>query len=110
MATVIGKNELCRIHDVRKYFKAFQGIQGKTLFDRYAALANVVNSNIDPGFQDFLAHPVQDGDVITFYAKKYQETPQVLTDLQGEDLKKYNGLKDTAIEHYNCLLYTSRCV
>ena len=65
MATVIGKAELCQIKNVKKYFKALQGIQGKTLFDRYAALANVVNSNIDTAYQDFLAYPVQDGDVLT---------------------------------------------
>ena len=99
MAKVIGYDKLCSID--LKYFKASQGIEGKTLFDRYNMLKNVVKNNIDARYQNFLAYPVQDGDKITFYGKRYNETPPLLSDLKGEELEKYQRIKAETLTHYN---------
>jgi len=100
MATVVGKLELCRIDDFEKYFKAIQGIEGHTLFSRFHSLANIVRSNIEVRYQDFLAYPVLDQHGITFYGRKYTETPRLFSELQDEDLEKYNAIKDSTIAHY----------
>jgi subtilisin family serine protease len=99
MAKVIGKMQLC---DVKlEYFKAFQGIKGWALFDRYSALASIVKNNIDARYQDFLAYPVKNGDVVSFYGKKSIETPQLLSDLQGSEQNKYQTVKAETLAHYN---------
>jgi len=98
MAKVIGKEQLCST-DLR-YFKAVQGIDGKTLFDRYRSLEIVVKNYVDPKYQDFLAYPVKEGDTITFHGKKYKDTPLLLTDLQGYDKTKYLNIKDDTLAYY----------
>ena len=73
MAKVIGKEELCSTD--LKYFKALQGMNGRTLFDRYPALANIIKSNIDAKYQEFLAHPVKEDNIITFHGKNIVKHP-----------------------------------
>jgi len=100
MAKVIGRDELCRIDDIKKY--ALQVIEGKTLFDRYKlAEANIINRNIDAEYQHFLAYPVQDGNTITFHGKKYDKPPRLLSELQGDDLVKYTNIKEETLAHFN---------
>ncbi|MDR1340326.1 MAG: S8 family serine peptidase, partial [Prevotellaceae bacterium] len=101
MAKVIGKEQLCRTD--LKYFIALQGIEGKTLFNRYKlAETNIINKYIDAKYRDFLAYPVQEEDnTITFHGKKYNETPRLLSGLQGSDLAKYTNIKDETLAHYN---------
>ena len=98
MAKVIGKEQLCSTD--LQYFKSVQGIGGKTLFDRYQSLENVVINNIDAKYRDFLAYPVKEGDKITFHGKKYNEEPQLLSDLQGDDLTKYQNIKAETLAHF----------
>ena len=98
MAKVIGKEQLCSTD--LKYFKALQGIGGKTLFDRYSSLENIVRTNIDTKYQDFLAHPIKDGNTITFHGKTYSETPRLLSDLQGEEKEKYEKIKAETLAHF----------
>jgi hypothetical protein len=98
MAKVIGKEQLCSTD--LKYFKAIQGVNGKTLFDRYPSIENIIKNHIDSKYQDFLAHPIKEADIITFYGKNYQHTPQILSDLQGEKLLKYKSIRDETLIHY----------
>lgn len=98
MAKVIGKVELCRID--LKFFKALQGINGRTFFDRYPSLDNIIKRNIDTKYQDFLAHPVQVDNIITFYGKPYTETPRILSDLDEHEKEKYREVKDKTIDHF----------
>lgn len=98
MAKVIGKEQLCSTD--LKYFKALQGIGGKTLFDRYSSLENIVRTNIDTKYQDFLAHPIKGGNTITFHGKTYSETPRLLSDLQGEEKEKYEKIKAETLAHF----------
>lgn len=99
MAIIIGKEQLCSTD--LNYFKALQGIDNRTLFDRYQlAEANIINKYIDAKYRSFLAHPVQEGNVITFHGKKYNETPQLLSELQGDNLMKYANIKDETLAHY----------
>jgi subtilisin family serine protease len=98
MAKVKGKAELCSTD--LKYFKALQGNSGKTLFDRYPAIANIVKGNIDSLYQDFLAQPVIEGNKITFHGKAFNETPRILSDLQESDKEKYTTIKNQTLAHF----------
>jgi subtilisin family serine protease len=98
MAKLIGKDQLCRTD--LDYFKSLQGISEKTLFQRYSSLENIVKNNIDVNYQEFLAYPVQEGNTITFYGKKYNQTPQLLTELHGDELIKYQNIKEQTLAHY----------
>jgi hypothetical protein len=98
MAKVIGKAELCSTN--LKYFKALQGIYGKTLFDRYPALANIVNGNIDTIYQDFLSQPVKEDNTITFFGKTFNETPRILSDLHESEKEKYRTIKYETLAHF----------
>ena len=98
MAKVIGKEQLCSTD--LNYFKGQQGGKGKTLFDRYHSIANIVKNNISLQYQDFVSYPVQDGNTITFYGKAYKEVPRLLSDLQGVEKEKYAALKAETLAHY----------
>lgn len=100
MATVIGKQELCRIDNFERYFKAIQGMEGRTLFSRYAFLANIISANIDSNYQDFLAHPVLDKGDIAFYGPSYKEMPRLLSELYGDDATNYRAITDQTVAHY----------
>jgi subtilisin family serine protease len=98
MAMLIGKKQLCRID--LKFFKAFQGIEGKTLFDRFESLYNIIEGNIDTKYQDFLAHPVKLDNTITFHGKIFNETPRILSDLHESEKEKYRTIKDETLAHF----------
>lgn len=100
MAKVLGNEQLCSTD--LKYFKSLQGSDGRTLFDRYPlAETSIIRKYIAPIYQDFLAYPVQEGNSITFHCKRYNETPQVLSDLQDENLAEYRKIKGETLAHYN---------
>jgi subtilisin family serine protease len=85
-----------------KYFKAVQIIDGKTLFDRYKSLENIINSDvIDTKYKDFISYPVKEGNKITFHGKISKENPQILSDLQGEDAEKYQNIKIETLSYYS---------
>jgi len=105
MSKVIGKKQL--LSTDLKYFKALQGNDGKTLFQRFKlANSSIINKYIESKYQDFLAYPVLEGDTISFHGKKYNETPQLLSELQGEDLTKYSSIKNETLTHYNSVIDT----
>jgi subtilisin family serine protease len=100
MPTVRGKEPLCNTD--LKYFKALQGIEGRTLFERYQlAETSIINQYIDIKYREFLAYPVQQENKITFYGNKYSERPRLLSELQGEDREKYTRIKSETLAHYN---------
>jgi subtilisin family serine protease len=72
------------------------------LFDRYGlAEQPVINRHIDAQYRDFLAYPVvESDDTVAFHGKRYNETPRLLSDLQGDEHKRYSDLKDMAVAHY----------
>ncbi|MDR2086478.1 MAG: S8 family serine peptidase [Dysgonamonadaceae bacterium] len=99
MAKVIGKEPLCSTD--LKYFKAIQIIEGQTLFDRYKSAQATIDNYIDLKYRHFISYPVKEGDKITFHGKRYNETSQILSDLQGEEAAKYQRLKAETLDHYN---------
>jgi hypothetical protein len=98
MPTVTGKEELCS--SKKNYFKSVQGLGGYTLFDRYGAIENVVNKRIDKHYRHFLAQPIVEGDIITWFSKPYSEIPRRLSELQGEERTKYEQIKSNTLAHY----------
>jgi subtilisin family serine protease len=83
-----------------KYFKSIQIIDGKTIFDRYNSLANIIRNHIDSKYQDFISYPVQEGNKIEFHGKIANEEPQILAELQGDNYSKYQNLKNDALSYY----------
>lgn len=100
MAKVKGKEQLCITENFRKYFKSIQGFESHSLFDRYDAIENFVNNSIDRNFRHFLAQPVVDDDLISWFSKPYNEMPQQLSALQGEEREKYELIKNETVAHY----------
>ncbi|NLL27863.1 MAG: hypothetical protein GX259_03635, partial [Bacteroidales bacterium] len=98
MPRVKGKEQLCSCE--QKYFKSIQGFGEHTLFERYTDIENVVNKKVDKKYHHFLAQPVIEGDTITWFSKPYNETPSRFTELQGEELTKYDIIKKNTIAHY----------
>lgn len=107
MARVLGKIEF--LSTDLQYFKGLQGLDGKTLFERFKlAETNVINKYIDIKYRDFLAYPVQENGLITFHIKKFNETPRPISDLEGSDWEKYLRIKDETITHYNNKIFQLR--
>lgn len=100
MATV-DKYELLFSTDL-KYFKELQMIGGKSIFDRYKiASTSIISKYIDEKYQNFLAYPVKEGNIIEFHGiKPRNENPQILAEMQGDDVVKYQNLKKETIQHY----------
>ncbi|MBY0244623.1 MAG: S8 family serine peptidase [Sphingobacteriaceae bacterium] len=99
MAKVINHEPLFST-DLR-YFKSIQIIEGKTIFDRYNSLANIIKNHIDSKYQDFISYPVNDGNKIEFQGKIANEEPQVFAELQGNDYTKYQNLKNDTLAYYH---------
>lgn len=103
MAIVIGKKQLIKTD--LKYFKDIQGIDGRTLFQRFNQANNsIINNYITSNYRDFLAYPYVDGESISFHGKEYIEIPQPFQELQGEDLIKYSKIKNETLNHYNSVI------
>ena len=84
-----------------KYFKSVQIIDGKTIFDRYNSLANIIKNNIESSYQDFISYPIIDGGKIEFQGKTGTELPHVLSELIDTDYSKYQNLKSETLIYYN---------
>jgi hypothetical protein len=100
MPKVKGKEQLCTCERYRTYFKSIQGLGGHTLFERYSDIENIANKKIDESYRHFLAQPEVDGDTIYWFSKPYNETPQRLSELQGEERVKYEQIKNNTTTHY----------
>ncbi|MBK9480393.1 MAG: hypothetical protein IPO02_00055 [Bacteroidetes bacterium] len=85
MSSVKGKIKLCVTSSYTKYFKAIQGIDGKSLFDRYYALNTIVKANIEVRFKDFLSEPIIDGENIEWFTKTPSGPILKYLDLTPED-------------------------
>lgn len=102
MPRVKGKEQLCSCE--QKHFKSIQGFGEHTLFDRYADIENVVIKKVDEKYRHFLAQPVIEDDTMTWFSKPYNETPSRFTELQGEELTKYDTIKKNTIAHYQKII------
>jgi subtilisin family serine protease len=83
-----------------KYFKSIQVIDGKTIFERYNSLANIIRNHVDSKYQDFISYPVQEGNKIEFHGKIAKEEPKILADLKGNDYTKYQNVKNDTLFYY----------
>ena len=105
---IIGKRKL--ISTDLKYFKSIQGISGRPLFDRFKLVeSNIIKKYIDIEYQDFLSFPVMQSDdvnKISFYGKIEAQEPQVLSNLENEDLDTYITIKEKTLSHYKSVINT----
>ncbi|MDB2495361.1 S8 family serine peptidase [Flavobacteriaceae bacterium] len=105
---IIGKRKL--ISTDLKYFKSIQGISGRPLFDRFKLVeSNIIKKYIDLEYQDFLSFPVMQSDdvnKISFYGKIEVQEPQVLSNLENEDLDTYIIIKEKTLSHFKSVINT----
>jgi subtilisin family serine protease len=106
MPKVKGKEQLCSCEKYTTYFKSIQGLGGYTLFDRYDAIENVVNTRIDEKYRHFLAQPIIEGDSIIWFSKPFNETPQRLSELKEDEYTKYEQIKNITLSHFNSTIQT----
>jgi len=106
MPKVKGKVQLCSSE--KRFFKSFQGLGEHSLFERYTDIENVVKNKIDNQYCYFLAQPVVEGDIITWFSKPFKEIPQRLSELKGDKLTKYEHIKNDTIAHYQSVISTLR--
>ena len=100
MATV-DKHELLFSTDL-KYFKSLQLIGNNSIFDKYKiASSSIIGKYIDEKYRSFLAYPVKEGDKIEFHGiKAKQDEPCPLSELQGDDVEKYQNIKTETLNYY----------
>lgn len=86
------------------YFKDVQIVGGKEIIDRYN-LASSMLEKLEEKYRDFLAYPVKDSDYIEFYGvKSKQDSPQILSELQGDIAIKYQDIKIKTLDYYKNLI------
>lgn len=99
------KIEICQIQ--LSNFNSIQGIGNFPLYSkaRYNALSEIIRRNIPTKYQHFIAQPVEDGDIITFYAIQFYEKPIRFTELPEDKKEIYTVIKSETISEYqNALL------
>jgi subtilisin family serine protease len=100
--------KLCSTAEYTTYFKDFQKYGEFNLFERFDDIENVVNKKIDEKYRHFLAIPIVEGDSITWFSKPYSETPEHLSELQGENRSKYEQIKNETLNHYKSVANSLR--
>jgi len=106
MPRVKGKKQLCSSE--QKYFKSVQGTNGHTLFDRYSNIENVVNTRIGEKYRHFLAEPIEEDNKVIWFSSPYNESPERLSELKGEEHLKYNRVKQETLSHYSDVIRSLR--
>jgi subtilisin family serine protease len=85
----------------RNYYKSIQGFQGRTLFDRWDAIYNAVDRHIDNEYNQFLAKPEIDGDIVYWYAKLSPDDNLVrYVDLNEENRLVYDNVLEKTLDHF----------
>ena len=98
--TFKGKQKLCftEVSD----FTEFQGIGHDPLYKRFDSVQSVVKKVVAPEYQHFLATPqyIEEEDQICWHINEWQESPQKLVNLTGDERAKYECIKDNTIKAY----------
>ena len=83
-------------------FTDFQGIGSDPLYKRFDSVKAVLRTCIDDRYKGFLAQPIYDvsEDIIEWFVDEWQEHPRRLTDLSGEELARYQAIRDETVQHY----------
>ena len=98
--TFKGKQKLCftEVSD----FTDFQGIGHDPLYKRFDSVQSVVKKVVAPEYQHFLATPqyIEEEDQICWHINEWEESPQKLVDLTGDERAKYESIKENTIKAY----------
>ena len=98
--TFKGKQKLCytQISD----FTNFQGVGHDPLYKRFDSVMSVVKKVVAPEYQHFLATPqyVEDEDQIWWHVNEWNESPQKLVELSGDERSKYERIKENTVKAY----------
>ena len=91
----VGSTEICDFTD-------YQGIGRDPLYKRYESVYSIVKKYINPRYAHFLAAPdySANDDAVNWYIDEWDETPEILNNLQAERQSKYQRIKDETISHY----------
>ncbi len=104
-ATFYNKRLLGHIDDTD--FTDYQGIGSDPLYKRYKSVESVIKSRISPQYQSFLSCPFYEDGNIYWYVDEWNDTPKKISELLGEEKKRYNQIKDDTLRHYQDALKKS---
>ena len=82
------------------YFTDIAVLGSDPIYDRYNNVWSVVSKYIDKQYHSFLAQPDFQGDAIDWYVDEWEDVPVALNTLSGEDLNRYELIKEQTIKHY----------
>lgn len=91
----VGSTEICDFTD-------YQGIGRDPLYKRYESVHSIVKKYINPRYAHFLAAPdySANDDAVNWYIDEWNETPEILNNLQADRQSKYQRIKDETLSHY----------
>lgn len=89
---------LCYIDDTD--FTDYQGIGSDPMYKRYDSVLSVIKNHIAVSYQNFLARPLYEDGIISWYVPEWNEPPVCYSKLSGIEKEKYNKIKDDTISHY----------
>lgn len=91
----VGSTEICDFTD-------YQGIGRDPLYKRYESVYSIVKKYINPRYAHFLAAPYYSAndDAVNWYIDEWNETPEILNNLQADRQSKYQRIKNETISHY----------
>lgn len=97
----VGSTEICDFTD-------YQGLGHDPLYKRYESVNSIVRKRIDPAFAHFLAAPdySQEADKVNWYIDDWQDTPERLVTLEGDERRRYEAVKEDTVAHYRKVLNT----
>lgn len=101
-ATFYNKRLLGHIDDTD--FTDYQGIGSDPLYKRYGSVESVVKSRISPQYHSFLSCPFYEDGNIYWYVDEWNDIPQKLSELLGEEKERYNQIKYDTLKHYQDVL------
>ncbi len=100
MAKYIDMRALCTTQ--MKNFCEIQGIGNDPIYMRADSVYSIVKRYISKEYQTFLTRPEYsaEDDSIVWYSHNWIDTPRRITDLYGEEKRKYEDLYNSVLSHY----------
>lgn len=95
----VGSTDICDFTD-------YQGIGRDPLYKRYESVYSIIKKYVSPQYVHFLASPdySPDDDTVNWYIGEWNETPEILTNIQDSKKEKYYRIKEETVSHYKDIL------
>ncbi len=95
----VGSTDVCDFTD-------YQGIGRDPLYKRYDSVNSIIRRVISPQYIHFLAIPdySDQDDAVNWYIDEWNDTPEVLSSLDGVKREHYQLIKDKTLAHFRKVL------